>query len=268
MTVDLTGRYAVVTGAATGIGRGLAREAARRGAKVLVVDVDDPGESVALVESDGGRAAGVVCDITDADALQALAAEHSDVDLVCANVGIGMAGTILTLEPADFRRILEVNVVGTVATVQAFLPGLRAARSVGRPASILITGSEHSLGVPPYVAPLSAYTTSKHALLGLAACMRRDLEDEGIDVTLLCPGYVRTERLQARANESAAVAEVVKRYAQEVDEVARLAFDGLAAGQLVVPTNPVSTAFVTELHTAIVDAMPSDAHLSRCTPQG
>jgi NAD(P)-dependent dehydrogenase (short-subunit alcohol dehydrogenase family) len=262
MTGELVGRFAVVTGAGTGIGRGLAREAARRGATVLVVDVYDPGETVALVEKDGGRAVGAVCDITDAAALEALAAEHGDVDLVCANVGTGMAGTILTLTASDFRRILEVNVVGTAATVQAFLPGLLAARAAGRPASILITGSEHSLGVPPYVTPMSAYTTSKHALLGLAGCMRRDLASDGIAVTILCPSYVRTERLQARADESAAIAEVVHRYAQEVDEVARLGFDGLAAGALVVPTNPVSTEFVTELHTSIIDAMPPTGDVS------
>ena len=261
MTGQLSGRHAVVTGAATGIGRGLAREAARRGAEVLVVDVDDPSETVAMVVRDGGRASGAVCDITDVDALQALAAKHHDIDLVCANVGTGAGGTILTLSLSDFRRTLEINVLGAIATAQAFLPGLLAARAGGRPASILITGSEHSLGVPPYVKPMSAYTMSKHALLGLAACMQRDLEQEGVDVSLLCPSYVRTERLQAMATQSPAVAQVIEAYAQEVDEVARRAFDGLSTGQLIVPTNPISTEFVTGLHTAIIDAMPSSDEL-------
>jgi NAD(P)-dependent dehydrogenase (short-subunit alcohol dehydrogenase family) len=103
---------------------------------------------------------------------------------------------------------------------------------------------------------MTAYTTSKHALLGLAVCLARDLADDGIGVSLLCPSYVATERLRAMATESADVQAILRDYAQEPEQVARQAFDGMASRQLVVPTNGLSTAFVTELHTAIVNAMP------------
>src|SRR3954468_24999857 len=73
---ELNGRTAVVTGAATGIGRGLAREAARRGATVLAVDMENPAETVDMIEADGGRATGAICDITDEAGLQKLAAAN------------------------------------------------------------------------------------------------------------------------------------------------------------------------------------------------
>jgi len=177
------------------------------------------------------------------------------VHIVCANVGVGEAGTFETSSIESFRRILEVNVVGTLRTVTSFLPLLRSAAAHQQPASILITGSEHSLGVPPYVQPLTAYTTSKHALLGLAACMRRDLAGEGIGVSLLAPSYVATERLRSRAETSAAAAEILADMAQEPSTVARRAFDGIDRGDLVIPTNQVSAEFVVQFHRSIIDAM-------------
>jgi 3-hydroxybutyrate dehydrogenase len=159
------------------------------------------------------------------------------------------------LDIDELRRVFEVNVFGVFNTVVAFLPGLRRARSDGGRADVLITGSEHSLGVPPYVAPMTAYTTSKHALLGFAACLRRDLGDEGIGVAIACPSYVRTERLQEYAAAMPAIAEVLETHGQDGDETARRAFDGLAAGDLVVPTSSVMAGFVTGMHQDIIDAV-------------
>jgi NAD(P)-dependent dehydrogenase (short-subunit alcohol dehydrogenase family) len=256
---SLAGAVAVVTGAATGVGRALAREAAARGADVVAVDVDDTSETTSMITNGGGRARGATCDVSDESAVQALAedlcGESGVVNIVCANAGIGVGGTVETIGSDDLRRILDVNVLGVFHTVRAFLPALRRAQSAGGVASVLITGSEHSLGVPPYVSPMTAYTTSKHALLGLAACMRRDLTPDGIDVVLLCPSYVRTERLQRYADAAPAIAETLEVYGQDGDDVARRAFDALGQGALVAPTNPVSRDFVVEFHREVIDAM-------------
>jgi NAD(P)-dependent dehydrogenase (short-subunit alcohol dehydrogenase family) len=253
---DLSGAVVVVTGAATGVGRALAREAAGRGADVVAVDVDDPGETTELIAAAGGRARRARADVRDLAALQALAEElGGPVDLVCANAGTGAGGTIDTIKSDDLRHLLEVNVLGVFHTAQAFLPGLRLARAAGRPAALLITGSEHSLGVPPYVPPMTGYTTTKHALLGLAAAFRRDLAPEDIAVSLLCPGYVRTERLRAYASASTEMRQVLDAYGQDSADVAGRALDGVARGAFLIPTNPVSRDFVVEFHQEVIDAM-------------
>src|SRR5262245_11382385 len=94
----MSSALAVVTGAATGIGRALAREAAARGAEVVVIDVDDPTETTEIIASEGGRARGAVADVRDVAALQAVAADvcgvDRGVDLVCANAGNGSMGRI------------------------------------------------------------------------------------------------------------------------------------------------------------------------------
>jgi len=256
---DLTNDVVVVTGAGTGVGRGLAREAAARGARVVVVDMDDPAETVAMIEASGGVASGATCDVRDRQALgdlaDAVTASHGHVNLVCANAGVGGGGTVDSLTTDDIRGILDVNVVGVFNTIQAFLPAVRRARAEQGRAAVLITGSEHSLGVPPYVPPMTAYTTSKHAVLGLAGAVRRDLAEDGIAVSILCPSYVRTERLRAYAASAPQIAETLDHYGQDPDDVARRAFDGVAAGRFVIPTNVVSRDFVLELHQEVIDAM-------------
>jgi NAD(P)-dependent dehydrogenase (short-subunit alcohol dehydrogenase family) len=258
---DLDGQRVVVTGAATGVGRAFALEAARRGAHVVVTDVEDPDDTVALITQAGGSAEGMTFDVRDPDAATALADAVGAVDLVCANAGTGGAGTIDTLRLDDLRRIFDVNVFGVCTTVQSFLPGLRRMRAEGRRAHVLITGSEHSLGVPPYVAPMTGYTMSKHALLGFAACLRRDLADDGIGVTIACPSYVRTERLRSFAESSSAIAEILEGYGQDADETAERAFDGIRRGDFVVSTSPVMAEFVTETHREIIDAVRDVAAL-------
>ncbi|WP_029430721.1 SDR family oxidoreductase [Blastococcus sp. URHD0036] len=255
----LNGTRVVVTGGATGVGRALARQAAARGAEVIVADRDDPGETVAMITDEGGRARGIQADVRDEASLRAAAEEVAGgdgiIDIVCANAGTGAGGTIDELTGDGLRAILDTNVVGALLTVQAFLPALRRARAAGRQVHVLITGSEHSLGVPPYVPPMTAYTTSKHALLGLAGTIRRDLQGDGVGVSILCPGYVRTEMLLAYAAAQPAIAEVLDTYGQDAELVAARAFDGLAAGAFVIPTNPSSVDYVVDLHTEIVDAM-------------
>jgi NAD(P)-dependent dehydrogenase (short-subunit alcohol dehydrogenase family) len=255
----LLGARVVVSGAATGVGRALALEAAARGADVVAIDVHDTSETIEIISAAGGSARGATGDVRDYAAMQSVAVEicgdDGAVDVVCANAGVGGGGSLDDLTSEGLREILEVNVLGAFHTVHAFLPALRRARAAGGKPSVLITGSEHSLGVPPYIAPMTAYTTSKHALLGLAACIRRDLAGEGITASLLCPSYVRTERLRSYAGSAPALANVLDTYGQDGDAVARLAFDGLASGSFVIPTNPVSREFVIDFHRDIVETM-------------
>lgn len=237
----------VVTGGSTGIGRALAIEAAQRGAVVLIGDVQDAQSTVDTITREGGTAAWRHCDMTVYTDVAALAQYALDrfggVNVLCNNAGRGVPGALHETDPAVAREVIDLNVLGLVHGIHAFTPHLRAAASAGQLALILNSGSEHSLGVPPHVAPMSVYTATKFAALGLTEAARRDLEPLGIMVSLLAPGWVRTELVSKLIAASPAAAARIEPYAQQAEEVAAKAFDGLLAGQLVIATNPASRGF-------------------------
>jgi NAD(P)-dependent dehydrogenase (short-subunit alcohol dehydrogenase family) len=253
------GSVAVVTGAGAGIGRALAMEAARRGAKVVVSDVEvDAAVGVAdEITRSGGEALPVFCDVTDAASIDALAAttvsSFGQVNLVCANAGVGAGGTIEDVAAGDARWVLEVNLIGTYDTLRAFARSLREASQRSQRAHVLTTGSEHSLGVPPHVGPMTAYTTTKHAVLGLSDAVRRDLGPAGVTVSILCPSYVGTEGWNAKRNRpdryggpvqaDPALRERLAAIGQPADAVAGIAFDGMERGDFIIVTNDVSRDF-------------------------
>jgi NAD(P)-dependent dehydrogenase (short-subunit alcohol dehydrogenase family) len=191
---DLKNRVAVVTGAASGIGRGIARALAAKGCHVVAADVDAAGIEALASElgAAGVRSLAVRCDVTDPAALQALADRAWDafgaVDVLCNNAGVGGLGMVAEAKPSDVEWIFAVNVFGMLYGCAAFVPRFQAA---GRPAHVLNTGSEHSLGVP--FPGMGIYTASKHAVLGLSDVLRREVAAFDIGVSVLCPAVVRTE---------------------------------------------------------------------------
>lgn len=253
---------AVVTGGAAGIGRGLVHEAANRGCRVVVADIElDAAQAVAdEVVASGQMAIAVRCDVTNGSSIDELVSStfeaFGQVNLVCANAGVGAGGTIETTSADDARWIFEVNLIGAFETLRAFAPRLRDAAAAGQRAHILTTGSEHSLGVPPHVGPMSVYTTTKHALLGLTDSARRDLAPSGVRASILCPSYVGTEGWNARRNRpdryggpeqaDPAFRERLASIGQRADDVARLAFDGMERGMFVIVTNEVSRTFAVD----------------------
>jgi NAD(P)-dependent dehydrogenase (short-subunit alcohol dehydrogenase family) len=227
---------------------------------VVAADINDPASTVHAINADGGTAIAVQCDVTDTSALQNLLKTASDrfggINLICANAGSSFgAGTLAQATPDDMRRTLDLNVLSVLSTVQVFLPALKEAAAKGELAAIMVTGSEHSLSAPTTSPPLISYTTAKHALVGLVACARRDLADTGITVHLLCPGWVRTERLQGFAAQNAGLAQTLARYGQDPDVVAQLAFAGIERNSLVIPTNPSSRNDGVTAYAEILEAL-------------
>jgi NAD(P)-dependent dehydrogenase (short-subunit alcohol dehydrogenase family) len=263
--MNLNECVAVVTGGATGVGRALALRAARSGATVVVADISDAGETVRLIQDMGGTAVAVSCDVTDPAAVATLVerteTEFGQVNLVCANAGTSTGGgTIDKAALEDFRKIFELNVFGVFNVSSAFLSLLKSSAAKGQAAAILITGSEHSLAVPSTSPPLIAYTSSKHALVGFAGCCRRDLAGTGVQVSLLCPGWVRTETLMNYASSNKGLAQIMTNYGQEPAEVAELAFEGMARGALIIPTNPSSREDGLHAHAEILEAITALPH--------
>ena len=188
------GRVVLVTGAGSGIGRSSALAFAAEGADVVAVDVD---AVTAAATAESARQLGVDAwhhrvDVTDADALAKLAAQLPDVpDIVLANAGIGVAGGFLDTGEDDWRRVLEVNLLGVVHTLRAFAPPLVRR---GRGGHIVVTASAAAFTPWPV---LTAYATSKAAVLSLAQSLRTELAPHGIGVSAICPGPVATNIVNA-----------------------------------------------------------------------
>ena len=188
------GKVAIVTGAASGIGRAAAERIVAEGGSVVAVDRD--GDAMAWV-LDGARIAVLVGDVTDAelnDQAIALAVERfGRLDASVLNAGIPMSGDILTMPMDELRRVLDVNVAAVVLGIRSAVPAMRR---VGG-GSIVVTASTSGLAGDPGMWP---YNTSKGAVVNLVRAAALDLGADAIRVNAVCPGPTETgmtSRLQA-----------------------------------------------------------------------
>lgn len=188
MTNYYRDKVAVVTGAGSGIGKAIATLLGRYGARVHCADID--GEAATKTADEIGNAAAHTVDVTDAAAMEGLAqavyAADGRVDLLFNNAGIGHAGRVEDSELEDWRRVLDVNVMGVIHGIHAFLPRLQEQDGKSH---IVNTASLAGLISPPQMAP---YAASKHAVVGLSESLASDLHGSGIAVTILCPGIINT----------------------------------------------------------------------------
>jgi NAD(P)-dependent dehydrogenase (short-subunit alcohol dehydrogenase family) len=188
-TVEFAGTTAVVTGGASGIGRGLARAFRDAGCSVVIADVDEAALAATAREL---GVLGVRTDVTDPDSVAALAdravAEYGEVHVVCNNAGVGPFGPVARLGLEDWRWVLDVNLYGVVHGIQAFLPVLERNPDWGH---VVNTSSLSVLVTPPNVAP---YVASKAAVLGISEVLAAELAEAGsrVGVTALLPGAVHT----------------------------------------------------------------------------
>ncbi|MFF0489374.1 SDR family oxidoreductase [Nocardia sp. NPDC003482] len=190
---DLTDRKCLVTGAASGIGRATAVAAARAGARVLLTDIaaDGLAETVELIRASGGEVLDAhPMDITDHAAVSAWAdrvhAEHGSLDVVMNIAGISAWGTVENLEHRHWRSMVEVNLMGPIHIIEAFVPPMVRA---GRGGHLVNVSSAAGLLALPWHA---AYSAAKFGLRGISEVLRFDLERHDIGVSLVVPGAVRT----------------------------------------------------------------------------
>lgn len=188
------GGVAVITGAGSGIGEGLARRAAELEMKVVLADIAaDRIEKVAAeIEAAGGQALAVPTDVRDPAALERLAAQthetFGDVRLLVNNAGIETLGFCWELSAEAWERTLDINIHGVIHGVRAFAPGMIAA---GKPAYIANTSSIGGLGTMPVQTP---YILSKHAVIAFSECLFLEMEvkQAPIQVSAVLPGPVAT----------------------------------------------------------------------------
>jgi short-subunit dehydrogenase len=186
-------KHALVTGASSGIGRGLAQALAARGAHVTLAARrrERLDELVAEIIAGGGSAEALVLDISDGDATHA-AIQAADgrrpIDFLVANAGQGGITPGKKLDWKRVKEILETNLVGAAASIAGVVPGM-VARGDGRVVAVASVAGFR--GLPRF----GAYSASKAGLITLCESLRIDLHGTGVSVTTVCPGYVQTEML-------------------------------------------------------------------------
>ena len=185
-------QVAIVTGGASGIGRGLCRGLAARGAIVVVADRDDAGARSVAEEltGAGARAEAAVLDVTRAADVQALvervARERGRLDLLFNNAGVGVVGEARDLRVEDWTRVLDVNLAGVVHGVAAAYP-LMVRQGRGH-----IVNTSSIMGILPATPLLAPYGASKHAVLSLSRTLRVEGAALGVRVSAACPGMIDT----------------------------------------------------------------------------
>jgi len=246
---------AAVTGGASGIGLAIASRLAAEGARVAIADIDGPAVTSAA-EAIGARP--FVVDVTDQGSVDAfaaqVAAELGQVDLLVSNAGVASVAPLAEMNDADWDWLLGVNLYGTAHAVTAFLPQLRA--SGGR---MLLTGS--MAGLSPD-AGMGGYGVTKFAITAYAEVLAEELAADGIGVTLLAPGPVRTRLGSSSRNRADAGAGGLRdvdlsagdggglRWI-EPDEVAAVALRAVAEGRRYAITHPDWADVVERRHRAI-----------------
>ncbi|RUP27910.1 MAG: SDR family NAD(P)-dependent oxidoreductase [Mycolicibacterium sp.] len=251
------GGVAVITGAGSGIGAGLARYAAELGMTTVLADVD--AASVAALRDElsaaGATAVDAVCDVRDADAVQTLAdmvyREIGPVRLLVNNAGIEQFGYLWDTPVANWGRVMDINVTGVFHGVRAFLPAMLAS---GEPAWVWNMSSVGGVSTVQLQAP---YIVSKHAVLALTECLRVEVElaghDDHVCVQAVLPGPVQSNiftaaggvdggsRNAADASESERTA-MHQITAMDPMTAAEIIFDQSAAGGFYLTTHPDAVA--------------------------
>lgn len=213
--MSLQNKVALITGAASGIGRECALKLASKGATIVIADLNQAAaDKVAEeIKQAGGKAMGVVMDVTDEAAVNAgtdLAAQtFGGIDILVANAGIQIVHPIEDFPFADWKKIISIHLDGSFLTTKAAIKHMYAG---GKGGSIIYMGSVHSHEASRLKA---AYVAAKHGILGLARVVAKEGGPKGVRANVVCPGFVRTPLVNKQIPEQAAAlkiteAEVIK----------------------------------------------------------
>jgi NAD(P)-dependent dehydrogenase (short-subunit alcohol dehydrogenase family) len=201
------GRTAVVTGAASGMGRAFAERFGALGMKVVLADVEEPrlAEVAASMRESGAEVLPVVTDVADGSSIDALAAKAFDtygaVHVLCNNAGVGGGGPIAELTTNDWQWVLGVNLWGVIHGLRAFLPTMLESGEEGH---IVNTASMAGMIAGPMMGP---YNASKFAVVAISETLHAELAMSGanVGVSVLCPGFVNTDITTSARNRPASL---------------------------------------------------------------
>jgi 3-hydroxybutyrate dehydrogenase len=206
--MKLSGKVAIVTGAASGIGRAIAEKYLAEGAKVAIADIRGAEEAALAL-----GALGVSMDVTDErqvdDGVAQVVKKLGGVDVLVSNAGVQHISALTDLKLSDWRRMLAIHLDGAFLTTRACLRQMAAQKRGG---AIIYMGSVHSKEASPLKAP---YVTAKHGLIGLCKSVAKEGAAFGVRSNVICPGFVRTPLVEKQIPEQArdlgiSEAEVIK----------------------------------------------------------
>ncbi len=265
---DFQDKVAVVTGAASGIGRALAGKSAQEGMKVVLADVEESALKQAEDElkASGAEVLAVRTDVSKADEVEALAqrafATYGAVHLLCNNAGVGAGRTVWESSLADWQWVLGVNLWGVIYGIHYFVPRMLAQDSEGH---IVNTASAAGLISRPGT---GIYKVSKHGVVTLSETLALELAARGakLKASVLCPEFVNTRILDAERNrpqalqnapeeqhmspEMAAIVEAVRQVVQAglaPSQVAEMVFDAIRQEKFYILTHPQHTKQLVQL---------------------
>jgi short-subunit dehydrogenase len=239
---QLSGKNVLVTGAGSGIGRSTALAFARRGANLVLSDINQANldKVQAEVTALGVECLALAVNVADDDAMRAFAAEvHAKVgalDVLVNNAGIAYVGNFLSSPPESWQRLYDVNVRGVLNGCYLFLPNMIAA---GGPRRVVNTASSTAFATLP---TMSVYGASKSAVLGFSEGLSMELEDTNVGVTVVCPGAINTPITSAAnvtgpsvsAAQHANLQEYYRNKGTSPDRVAEAIVDGVISGRELV----------------------------------
>jgi 3-hydroxybutyrate dehydrogenase len=213
--MQLKDKVAIVTGAASGIGKDIAYVYARAGAKVVIADLnlDSARATAAELEQDGATAFAVGMDVSDESQVDAgiarVAEKFGAINILVSNAGIQHIDPVAELSFANWRKMIAVHLDGAFLTTRACLKHMYSGKRGG---SVIYMGSVHSKEASPLKAP---YVTAKHGLIGLCKVVAKEGAAHGVRANVICPGFVRTPLVEKQIPEQArelgiSEAEVVK----------------------------------------------------------
>ena len=247
---NLTGKTVLVTGAGSGIGRETALAFARRGADIVIGDIQESAASRTAedVRALGRNATAEVVDVADTERMRAFAdTVHSKieaVDILVNNAGVGLGGGFLDTTLEDWQWIIGINLRGVVHGCHFFVPKMVARKRGGHVVNVASAAA--------YLASeaLCAYSTTKFAVLGLSEAMRDELQPHGIGVTAICPGIINTPitgsaRLRGKAALPGAREQMVAFYQRRnygPERVAQAIVKAVARNAAVAPVSPEAWA--------------------------
>lgn len=272
---ELAGKTAFVTGGASGIGFALGRAFAEAGMKVMLADIEAAALDTAVRSLHNPDVRGIACDVADPASVERAAKAtfeaFGNVHVVCNNAGVAGRGGIDDISLDSWKWTLDVNLAGVLHGIRTFLPHIRAHREGGHFVNTAsMAGFVTGLGFSPY-------TASKFAVVGMSEGLAIQLKPEGIGVSVLCPGFVRTRigesernrparygqarRLDPASPAAALVAHVAQLIESGLDpaDVAAKVLNAIREDELYIFTHPDMRAETEQRFTAILAAMDKAA---------